>query len=169
MTVWNRSYLEAIGLPVWVSRQGPVADSMSSVKDADTESKSESSAEATVDGGNVASFGFVRLSGSSQAKAYLLVTAKEDWEQLQNNFKVLQQAWKQWQDKELPLALVKLVEQSDSITDSESVQSLKGKRVLLSTDQPAELANLTTEHVPSLNWQSANDKKGWWQLLQSLV
>ena len=142
---------------------------MSSVKGADTESKSPSSTEVAVDSGNVASVGFVRLSGSSQAKAYLLVTAKQDSEQLQNNFKVLQQAWKQWQDTELPLALVKLVEQSDSMTDFESIQSLKGKRVLLSKDQPAELANLTTEHVPSLNWQSANDKRGWWKLLQSLV
>lgn len=142
---------------------------MSSVKDADTESKSPSSTEVTVDSGHAASVGFVRLSSSSQAKAYLLVTAKEDSEQLQNNFKVLQQAWKQWQDTELPLALVKLVEQSDSMTDFESIQSLKGKRVLLSTDQPAELANLTSEHIPSLNWQSANDKKGWWKLLQSFV
>lgn len=169
MTVWNRSYLEAIGLPVWVSRQGAVVDTTSSVHDVHTETKSELSAEASVDIRHETNVGFVLLSGNTQAKAFLLATANEDLEQLQKNFKVLQQVWTQWQDTELPLALVKLVEQSDSITDFESVKSLKGKRVLLSTNQPAELASLTIEHVPSLNWQSADDKKGWWQLLQSLV
>lgn len=165
MTVWNRSYLEAIGLPVWVSRQAAVAEADSSVNETHADSKSATQSEAKPDIG----IGFVTISGNSQSKTCLLVTAEQDLNLIEKNFKVLEQVWLQWQGTELPLALAKLVELRDAEADFKPVQSLKNKRLLLSTDQPAELANLTTEHVPSLNWQSADDKKGWWQLLQSFV
>lgn len=167
MTVWNRSYLEAIGLPVWVSRQ--VDDSVSSVSDGSTEEAVKVRPQAQAQPQPETRMDYVHVSGNPQSKVYLLVTADQDLQKLQDNFKALEQAWKQWQGSDLPLALVTLVEQSDATTGSESVQSLEGKRVLLSTNQSFELASLSVEQAPDLNWQSPKEKKGWWQLLQSLA
>lgn len=165
MTAWNRSYLEAIGLPVWVSRQAAVAESDSSVNKTQAESKNAIQSEAKSD----TSISFAILSGNPQSKTCLLVTADQDLNLVQKNFKVLEQVWMQWQGTELPLSLAQLVEQGDSEAGFQPVQSLKDKRLLLSSSQPLQLTDFSVEHTPSLNWQSPNDKKDWWRLLQSLA
>lgn len=179
MSTWNRSYLEAIGLPVWVSRQAAVSITVSEkieVKaEADVEPKTEAQekvkekvqTKAEVQTTAASNLGFISVAVNPQAKAYILITLEQDLKQAQSNFQLLKQAWKQWQNTELPLALVQLVEQGDSTLKSEPINELKDKQLLLSSNQTVNLPHLTVESAPALNWQSASDKKAWWQLLQT--
>ena len=165
MTVWNRSYLEAMSVPVWVSRQETVAtEQEESAVTAKPESQvAETPAE------QATTFGFVSVAGNVQAKTCILVTAEQDLQQAKNNFQLLVQAWKQWQETDLPLALLQLVEDDNSTVKAEPINDLKDKQLLFSSTQTVELPHLNVRQVPTLNWQSASDKKAWWQLIQNLV
>ncbi len=168
MTAWNRSYLEAMSIPVWVSRQEVAARVATEQVKAEVAVKPEPQvAETSVE--QVASFGFVSVAGDVQAKTCIIVTAEQDLQQVKSNFQLLTQAWKQWQDTDFPLALLQLVEQDGAVANAESIVNLKDKQLLLSSNQTIDLAPLRVKAVPTLNWQSTNDKKAWWQLLQSLA
>lgn len=168
MTVWNRSYLEAMSVPVWVSRQEAVANVATEQEKAEGTAKPEPQvAETPVE--QTTTFGFVSVAGNAQAKTCILVTAEQDLQQAKNNFQLLAQAWKQWQETELPLALMQLVEHDNSTAKAEPINNLKDKQLLLSSTQTVELSHLNVKQVPTLNWQSASDKKAWWQLIQKLV
>lgn len=168
MTAWNRSYLEAMSIPVWVSRQEVAAKVATQQVETEVATKPEPQvAGASVE--QTTTFGFVSVAGDVQAKICILITAEQDLQQAKSNFQLLTQAWKQWQNTDFPLALLQLVEQQDSTTKAEPIEELKGKQLLLSSNQTIDLAPFTVKAVPSLNWQSANDKKAWWQLLQSLA
>lgn len=185
MSTWNRSYLEAIGVPVWVSRQAPMADTISNsvsnpvsnsasekinlAPEADAELKTETQAEAEAQTQAASTFGFISVAANPQAKAYVLISPEQDLKQAQTNFQLLKQAWKQWQSTEFPLALGQLVEQTDSTASSESIDTLNDKQILVSAAKSFNLQGMTAEPVPSLDWQSADDKKAWWQLLQTFV
>ncbi|WP_417446820.1 hypothetical protein [Kangiella sp.] len=165
MTVWNRSYLEAMSVPVWVSRQETVATEQ---EESAVTAKPESQvAETPIE--QATTFGFVSVAGDVQAKTCILVTAEQDLQQAKNNFQLLVQAWKQWQETDLPLALLQLVEDDHSTAKAEPINDLKDKQLLLSSTQTVELPHLNVRQVPTLNWQSASDKKAWWQLIQKLV
>lgn len=168
MTAWNRSYLEAINIPVWVSRQDVAAKFATKQVETEVATKPEPQVvEAPVE--QTTAFGFVYVAGDVQAKTCIIVTAEQDLQQVKSNFRLLTQAWKQWQNTDFPLALLQLVEQQHSTTTTEPITELKGKQLLLSSYQTIDLAPFKVKAVPSLNWQSANDKKAWWQLLQSLA
>ncbi|MCW8856592.1 MAG: hypothetical protein OQJ95_04460 [Kangiella sp.] len=161
MSTWNRSYLEAIGLPVWVSRQVPVADII--CEQVDAEAKEKAQAEQT------SLLSFISVEVSTQAEVYILITSEQNLKQAQSNFQSLKQAWKQWQATEFRLALAQLVEQANATAEAESIDNLTGKKVLLSTTGSIKLADLSVEKAPSLDWQCTDDKKSWWQLLQRLA
>lgn len=168
MTAWNRSYLEAMNIPVWVSRQEVAGKVATEQIEAEVAAKPESQvAEASVVQETI--FGFVSVAGDEQAKICILITAEQDLQQAKSNFQLLTQAWKQWQDTDFPLALSQLVKLEHSTIEAEPVKELEGKQLLLSSNQTIDLGPLTVKAVPSLNWQSANDKKAWWQLLQTLA
>ena len=164
MTVWNRSYLEAMSIPVWVSRQEAVARVATAQVEAEVEPNvAESPAE------QAATFGFVSVAGDVQAKICILITDEQDLQQAKSNFQLLTQAWKQWQGTDLPVALLQLVEQDETSANTVSIDNLKEKQLLLSSNQTIELPALPVKQVVSLNWQSASDKKAWWQFLQTLA
>lgn len=165
MTVWNRSYLEAMSVPVWVSRQDAVANVATEQEEAEVAEPQV--AETPVE--QATTFGFVSVAGNVQAKTYILVTAEQDLQQAKSNFQLLAQAWKQWQETDLPLALLQLVENDNSTAKAEPINNLQDKQLLLSSNQTVELPHLNVKQVPTLNWQSASDKKAWWQLIQKLV
>lgn len=157
MSTLNRSYLEAMGVPVWVSRQATVADTVTEKAGVETQVEPKSA------------FGYISVVGSSQPKAYLLVTPEQDLQQAKSNFQSLSHAWQSWQGTELPLTLLQLVELDNSAVKAESIDSLKGHSLLIATNQPSQFSDLNHEQLPSLDWQSASDKKAWWHLLQKLV
>lgn len=157
MSTWNRSYLEAMGVPVWGSRQAAVVDTVTEKAGVETQVEPK------------ATFGYVSVVSNPQPKAYLLVTPEQDLQQVKSNFQSLSQAWKSWQSTELPLALLQLVELDDSAVKAESIDSLKDHPLLIATNQPNQFSDLNYEQVPGLDWQSASDKKTWWHLLQKLA
>ncbi|ACV26221.1 hypothetical protein [Kangiella koreensis] len=163
MSSWNRSYLEAMSVPVWVSRQEAIANIVTEPAEAEVATKADGQLEQET------TLGFVSVVGDMQAKICILVTADQDLQQAKSNFLLLAQAWKQWQDTDLPLTLLQLVEQDHSTENAEPINDLKEKQLLLASSQSLELPHLTVKPAPTLNWQSASDKKAWWQLIQQLV
>lgn len=171
MSTWNRSYLEAIGLPVWVSRQAAVADHDTAAEDLSVSSQEEVKSSATL--------WFAPIAGSQHAKVCILVTAEQDIKQVQANFQSLAAAWAQWIGTEFPLMLVQLSEQagsentgsehSDSEKKLQPLDKLTGKKFFLASNESVLLAEVSAEKVASLNWQSASDKKAWWHLLQTFA
>lgn len=157
MSIRNRSYLEAMGVPVWVSKQATIVETVTEKAGVETQIERE------------AAFGYISVVSNPQPKAYLLVTPEQDLQQAKSNFQSLSHAWKSWQSTELPLALLQLVELDNSAVKAESIDSLKDHPLLLATNQPSQFSDLNHEQLPSLDWQSASDKKAWWYLLQKLA
>lgn len=163
MSSWNRSYLEAMNVPVWVSRLEVVTNIATESVEAEVSTKADAQLVQET------ALSFVSVAGNLNSVTCILVTEDQDLQQAKSNFLLMAQAWKQWQDTDLPLALLQLVEQEHSTENAEQINELKDKQLLLASNQSLDIPHLIVKPAPTLNWQSASDKKAWWQLIQQLV
>ena len=166
-SAWNYNYLEAIGLPVWVTRDAPVAKEhteKSQVSKDETLSTTEPSVDTDVS--------ISIIMGSETAQYLWLVSPTQDLQRVKDNFMSLDSAWKQWQGTDLPVALVVQSNEQDqeSVGSNQSClsKSQLSERTLLFS-QDSDLNHHNVMQAPNLDWQTAEDKKACWQLLQSIA
>lgn len=170
MSHWNRAYLDALEVPVWV----PLDDQVEENADAKIEPSKPNSLEnsASIDATALEveqvvtphlEADYLRfLEGEPSADFVFLIPKNADPVSSRASFRQLELAWKAWLDQPFTAAIAQLSEQSEQ---AQLVESCPGTIILCG----AELAAVEHPSVqaPSLD-SLQNQKKEWWGLLQRL-
>ncbi|AOE49407.1 hypothetical protein [Kangiella sediminilitoris] len=158
MSHWNKAYLDALEVPVWV----PLHDHTSTKDDNPTSEKSEDTAKVEAE----VAYKFKRLHGEESARIAFLIPKEMDLKTALITFQQLQFAWKAWLEQPLSAALFQEVEANEN--DSSGLLDIEsfGGQVIDCSQGEQEL-DLPTLAGPAFNFKEA-DKKAWWQLLQRL-
>ncbi|WP_251359324.1 hypothetical protein [Kangiella sp. TOML190] len=180
------AYLDAIGVPRWVLRESAVEVSVETSVEPSTEtpieeslvSKSEVKAPSTAASAEnkaveqAASIYLKALVSNPKAKAAIIAAQSPSKAQLQQNWKQLKFAWKQWQNSEFPVSLYQITDDS-----SYSLAHLKQQKLVLINameppeQQQSESLSSNSNHGFMLQapaFGAVGNKKAWWQLLQEL-
>lgn len=176
MSHWNRAYLDALEVPVWVplndqaeestnpkvepSESRPQATSASA--DA-VKVEAEEAAESNIDSAPNIEGDFIRiLQGEASADFVFVIPKSADPASCKASIRQLELAWKAWLDQPFTAAIAQLSEQSEH---AQSVESCRGKIILCGSE-------LTSFEHPSIQAPSLDalqsQKKEWWSLLQRL-
>ncbi|NVJ65410.1 MAG: hypothetical protein HWE16_02905 [Gammaproteobacteria bacterium] len=157
---WDQAYLDAVGVPRWVPREIELAGAESEVEaesKADLQiSTAEKTAESVINNPPNVKLGVKALVNNPKAKFAILVDSKQPKAELQQSWKQLKFAWKQWHNQEFPASLFQLDTESEF-----SLTQLEQQNLLLidTTEQSQQSQKITA--TPLLQ-----DKKSWWQYLQ---
>lgn len=158
MSQWNKAYLEALEVPVWVPLSDPDVE-----KEQEPVSESVQQTEVSQDSEH---FRFKLLHGDSKAKFAFVISADDELKAALGTFQQIQFAWQAWLDEPLSAALFQAVASSESGDDELiDIESFKGQLIdCRQSDEALEQASLS---APVLNFKHV-DRKAWWQLLQRL-
>lgn len=170
MTDWNRDYLSAMGVPLWVPRQSQLV-----------EKKEESSQHQQLPDGEQASkealnqvLSMVAISGKQEQPFAIIIDEKANINQAKQAFQQLQYAWQQWTDSELPVTLFQLSQQpSEQRSESAvSMDEFNGKLMVSANFaeqlcvEPNDKLMLVPELLVMEN--THQHRKKWWETLQQI-
>ena len=169
MSQWNRAYLDAIGVPVWVPRQLPrhLTETSSShatqVEEASVayEIKHNPTEECAVIEKVVEQnkHYISRVIDQEKASYSLIVGESCDTELAKQAYQQLQYAWRAWQESEFPMSLYQLSAEGVGIGASPGTLVLAG----------LNLMETNAIKAPELTLDNPSNKRKWWQLLQQLA
>ncbi|WP_343986881.1 hypothetical protein [Kangiella japonica] len=169
MSHWNRAYLDALEVPVWVPLNDQAEENVESpqvekvqtqsrddIVSADTEPSKETVAR-PVEGD------YIRyLKGEPSADFVFVIPKDAVQDSCIASLRQLELAWKAWLDLPFTAALAQL---SENTEHSQTVESCRGKLIMCGGGQtPIEHPSIS---APALDSLQAH-KKDWWSLLQRL-
>ncbi|RDX37115.1 hypothetical protein DZA50_02705 [Kangiella sp. HD9-110m-PIT-SAG07] len=170
MSHWNRAYLDALEVPVWVplnDQRKIKADDKIAEKAAAQPASQPASAgserEAVNTTADVVSSEFITfLKGDVSADYIFVVSKSANPDNCASSMKQLEFAWKSWLDQPLSAALAQISEMSEQ---SHAIDTCRGK-VIVCGDEIDYIEHPSIS-APDLELSQAN-KKDWWGLLQRL-
>ena len=176
MSHWNRDYLDALEVPVWVPlNDQAVENTDQNVEPSESRSRvnpaSDDAVKAEAEQAVAPNIGvtpntegnFIRfLQGEASADFVFVIPKSADPASCKASIRQLELAWKAWLDQPFTAAIAQLSEQSEH---AQSVESCRGKIILCGSE-------LTSFEHPSIQAPSLDalqsQKKEWWSLLQRL-
>lgn len=168
MTHWNRAYLDALEVPVWVPlsvqeeekvaqpKVEPGADAAALSPEVAESNATESNSEVN---NEVVALAFIQ--GDKQADLLFVVSKDADKSQAQATLKKLELAWRLWLEQPFSAAIAQVSEPSDSTT---SIEECRGKVIACDLSDSLEYPSIPAPHLDF----SLSNKKDWWSLLQRL-
>ncbi|WP_223668421.1 hypothetical protein [Kangiella shandongensis] len=157
MSQWNKAYLDALEVPVWVPLN---AHETAKEQEASSGPAPEPEASQTRE-----PLKLKLLQGDNRAKFAFVISEDEDLKTALLTFQQIQFAWQAWLDKPLPAALLQTVSLSDSDDNLIGIEDFHGQ--LIDCRQSANALERAALSAPTFDFKQA-DKKAWWQLLQRL-
>jgi len=173
MTNWNRAYLDALEVPVWVplsvhkkdkavqTKVEPGADAAVLSPEATESSASESSVTESKSEVNNEVVALAFVQGDQQADFIFVVSKDADKSQAQATLKKLELAWRLWLEQPFSAAIAQVSEPSDSTT---SIEECRGKVIACDLSDSLEHPSIPAPHLDFF----LSNKKDWWSLLQRL-
>lgn len=173
MSHWNRAYLDALEVPVWVPLNDQAEENIAGNPDGSSEEKagqtqaatqekainseSEDSATPPVEGD------YIRfLQGDSSADFVFVIPKNADQASCTTSLRQLELGWKAWLDQPFIVAVAQLTEQSEH---SQKLETCRGKIIICGD----ELTSIEHPSIPAPALDSLQaHKKDWWSLLQRL-
>ncbi len=177
MTQWNRAYLDALEVPVWVplsvqeeekSVQSKGTESKGNEPSADTTGLSSEVAESNTEAhtkDEVTALAFIQ--GDQQADFIFVVSQDADKSQAQATLKKLERAWRLWLEQPFSAAIAQINDPSSQSQTPEStslIEECRGKIIACDLSDSLEHPSIPAPHLDF----SHNNKKDWWSLLQRL-
>lgn len=189
MSRWNKAYLDALEVPVWVPLrssaddvivdEGTVKDDASSLeKVPETTTRNPVTASTVANAEPQTTSQYISLHGDKHAKFAFVIDANMDLKSALSTFKQLQFAWQAWLDESLSAVLIQQVTSNSDEKASElfDVDNFSGHFIDCcgmtdSADGTSQSEKSVLERpsiaAPMFDFRQA-DKKAWWTLLQRL-
>ena len=163
MTDWNRAYLDAMGVPIWTPRDlhsDGVVEDLPQPSDSSKEFiSSQTQASPVV-------IQVTSVIGNNAASHLLVISDKLNLQQASKDFQQLQNAWLQWTGTQLPMALVQVSEQGQSLQEFKQAVVVADSELLAMVSQSESVEHLQS---PALSLAEPQSKKAWWQFFQELA
>ncbi|GAA4357022.1 hypothetical protein [Kangiella marina] len=161
MSHWNRAYLDALEVPVWVPLNDQAEEKASQVENEDVHAAAgdePSDSEAVIQNDAV-TISFIQ--GDSQADFIFVVATGADKSKAQAALKQMEFAWRLWLEQPFSAALAELSPSSELTTP---IEQCKGKVIACGLGESLDHPSIP---APDLDFSVAN-KRDWWSLLQRL-
>jgi hypothetical protein len=155
MSHWNRAYLDALEVPVWV----PLCDQAG--QESPQEHEHKESPQPIAD--DVTSdYYFQLVSGNLNAALLFVVPDEVEGVVISETLKQLEFAWRCWTEQPFSAAVLQRTSSKDNFVD---LEKLKG--MLINCCPETEQLELPATPAPVFDLKQAS-KKDWWLLLQRL-
>lgn len=176
MSHWNRAYLDALEVPVWVPLNDQTEEKTVRNPDGSSDEKAGQMQAATqenaVSSDTVpaeeiptapAEYDYIRfLQGDSSADFVFVIPKNADQASCTASLRQLELAWKAWLEQPFIVAIAQLTEQSEH---SQKLETCRGKIIICGD----ELTSIEHPSIPAPALGSLQaHKKDWWSLLQRL-
>lgn len=165
MTNWNRAYLDALEVPVWVPLNDQEPENTKSLDANNEAAAATAEAKESVTSqslSNDTATTLVLLEGQVNADFIFVVPHDAELTQCRAALKQFEFAWRTWLEQPFSAAIAQLSAQSD---EGHSIEALGGK--LIACGQDLSSQDVPSIPAPHLNLSQAS-KKDWWSLLQRL-
>lgn len=160
MNQWNKAYLDALEIPVWVPLNDQTEEKSAAAVEAESSAQTETPAEAE---STTSVEQFQLLYGEKNAPFVFVVSDELSRDAVLKTLQQLQFAWQAWLDQPLFAALVQFVKADTA--ESFELETMGGQIIdCRSSEQPLEPPCISG---PTFDLNAA-DKKAWWALLQRL-
>jgi len=160
MSNWNRAYLDALEVPVWVPLSDTVNDSTPTKVQQPASLKADSLGDSAEPGLRTESYQLI--SGNINADIVFVVPSDINTASIDKTLKQLQFAWKAWTEQPFSAAVIQETQSHDPSIDLDTV---KGK--LIDCRQDVDKLETPSIAAPHFDLNQAS-KKDWWWLLQRL-
>lgn len=167
MPNWNRAYLDALEVPVWVPLHDQVPDNNHALdsKGETVDETPEPQKSSSVEGfkSDDALTKLALLEGQPSADFVFVVSSDVDASQYRAAMKQFEFAWRTWLEQPFSAAVAQL---SDQPSEGQALEAFRGKFIACGCDLSSH--DIPSLSAPSLVLSKAN-KKDWWSLLQRLA
>lgn len=161
MSHWNRAYLDALEVPVWVPLCDQAGQELS--KEPSQELVQNKSSQSMPMADDSTSDHYFRLvSGNTDADLLFVVPDDIERATISDTLKQLEFAWRCWTEQPFSAAVLQQTPSNDSPVNLEGLRGM-----LINCCSEADKLELPATPAPMFNLKQAS-KKDWWLLLQRL-